>query len=370
MITRKSEVSPFNLGVKDIGNGFNPIAMTHPAISGIGPNVLYGMVLESYQFLKGLLLNGETFPITKKREGYIIVFFRDIANDESFENEEKINVFDLVLKNCKMKDKIRKILLLIYAEFIEELGDPRSFNIYQQARRIRKEDPNPEGSLLLQIKTKKTGFPFSLNSNYIIENESLLTEWGIEHFDLVCDELSNVKKEIGKRGYLFNDLIWKEFFRDFKWGWSAESRAKLFARKIQYPRSWIFHSIIIESENRVREKFDLPKIGQEKWKQEARLLELIKDSFPEYIVRHQYRAKWLGRQHLDIYIEDIAAGIEFHGLQHFEPVDFFGGKSTFKETQRRDNEKKKKCKNAGVKLYVVQEGYDIDSLVINIKDGI
>jgi hypothetical protein len=34
--------------------------------------------------------------------------------------------------------------------------------------------------------------------------------------------------------------------------------------------------------------------------------------------------KWLGRQHIDIWIPALNVGIEYHGLQHFQPVGFSG----------------------------------------------
>ena len=42
--------------------------------------------------------------------------------------------------------------------------------------------------------------------------------------------------------------------------------------------------------------------------------------------------------------------IEFDGIQHFEPIEFFGGQKEFKETQIRDNLKNKYAKDNNIKL--------------------
>lgn len=52
----------------------------------------------------------------------------------------------------------------------------------------------------------------------------------------------------------------------------------------------------------------------------------------------------------DIYISGKRIAIEYQGKQHFEPVEFFGGEEAFKETVKRDQEKKIKSKENNVKL--------------------
>jgi hypothetical protein len=71
------------------------------------------------------------------------------------------------------------------------------------------------------------------------------------------------------------------------------------------------------------------------------------------------RFKWLGRQSLDIYLSNYSIAIECQGIQHFKPIDFAGkGKQwatqSFKEIQKKDDRKLKKCLANDIKmLYVV-----------------
>lgn len=73
------------------------------------------------------------------------------------------------------------------------------------------------------------------------------------------------------------------------------------------------------------------------------------------IFEKQKRFNWLGRQSLDFYLPKYNIGIECQGEQHYKPVDF-GGKGIkwateqFKYTIKKDNIKKRKCENNGVKL--------------------
>ncbi len=52
----------------------------------------------------------------------------------------------------------------------------------------------------------------------------------------------------------------------------------------------------------------------------------------------------------DFYLTDLHACIEFDGIQHFEPVKFFGGLKGFKNRQRRDKIKNKYCEDKKIPL--------------------
>ena len=56
------------------------------------------------------------------------------------------------------------------------------------------------------------------------------------------------------------------------------------------------------------------------------------------------------RLRFDFYLSDLNICIEYDGIQHFEEVEFFGGKEAFIETQRRDKIKNDYCKDNDIKL--------------------
>ena len=61
-------------------------------------------------------------------------------------------------------------------------------------------------------------------------------------------------------------------------------------------------------------------------------------------------------------------GLEYQGAQHDKPVEFFGGQKAFEENLKRDERKRQLCKENGVKLIEVREGYSIDELILLITE--
>ena len=85
---------------------------------------------------------------------------------------------------------------------------------------------------------------------------------------------------------------------------------------------------------------------------------------------NKVRPQWL-RNHetgypleLDFYIPELKIAFEVQGLQHYEPVEYFGGVENFKKVQKRDKLKRFLCYMSGVILheYDLREGRDKESI--------
>ncbi len=76
----------------------------------------------------------------------------------------------------------------------------------------------------------------------------------------------------------------------------------------------------------------------------------------------------MGKQHFDVWFPEWKIAVEYHGLQHFEPVEFFGGQETFKKTVERDARKLALSKKNGVKLFIITEDDDQDKLIKDISN--
>jgi hypothetical protein len=122
-----------------------------------------------------------------------------------------------------------------------------------------------------------------------------------------------------------------------------------------------------EAENSFREERSVPRVG-EGWIAETNLFYEIKKAFPKNKVIHHARPEWLGRQHLDILIEDLSIAIEYQGLQHDKPIDFFGGEEAFLSNQKRDKRKKNLCKRNNIRLIYVREQYSLPQLIEEINN--
>lgn len=125
------------------------------------------------------------------------------------------------------------------------------------------------------------------------------------------------------------------------------------------------------AEDAYRQEIGMPKVG-EGWISETELFYRISDYFKNDKVIHHASPKWLGRQHLDIYLPSLNVAIEYQGAQHYEPIEFFGGQKAFERNVERDKRKKQICEKHKCVLIYADKGYDLDEIIktiVGIKDG-
>ena len=97
--------------------------------------------------------------------------------------------------------------------------------------------------------------------------------------------------------------------------------------------------------------------------------ELIK-YFEENNIPYEYQKRftWLDRKSLDFYLPNKRIAIECQGIQHFTPVDFFGGEKKYHELLKRDKAKKDLCGERGIKvIYFTHEKYYGENIFHDIK---
>ena len=105
--------------------------------------------------------------------------------------------------------------------------------------------------------------------------------------------------------------------------------------------------VIREAENIVRARHGITKVG-DGLISETLLAQHIHKHFPDAI--REYRARWLGKFRLDIYVPSVKLAIEYQGRQHYEPVSIFGGQEKFIMQQKRDERLRGLCRRQGVTL--------------------
>ena len=123
-------------------------------------------------------------------------------------------------------------------------------------------------------------------------------------------------------------------------------------RELKNERSDIYSEIVANNE------------ASSKWKSEQQVYAIVRKEYEDAI--YQYHAEWLGRKSLDVYIPSLNTAIEYQGIQHYEPLEIFGGEENFKIQQQRDMEKKKLCAENGVRL--IEWKYDIIPNLSNLKN--
>jgi hypothetical protein len=125
--------------------------------------------------------------------------------------------------------------------------------------------------------------------------------------------------------------------------------------------AWL-RAILSDLEARVCARLGIsPK--SERWKNEQALFVAVREILGGDRVKRGVSPAWLRPQHLDIFVPDLNLGIEYMGVQHFEPVDFFGGETAFRETVARDQRKEQLCKLNGVELVHVRFDQDWTALL-------
>lgn len=110
-------------------------------------------------------------------------------------------------------------------------------------------------------------------------------------------------------------------------------------------RAWA-HSILDEAYALAKKNFGpLPR-----WSNEIRLYEAIHQLFDDAVF--QYRAPWLERQSLDIYIPSIGVAVEYQGEQHYGETTYFDelGQGGYNERLLWDARKIVTCKMHGIRL--------------------
>ena len=80
---------------------------------------------------------------------------------------------------------------------------------------------------------------------------------------------------------------------------------------------------------------------------------------------YQYRPDWLGRQSLDLYIPSLSTAIEYQGVQHYLPVEFFGGEEALSQRRDLDRVKKELCEANSVRL--IEWPYSLDPTEKNVR---
>lgn len=99
---------------------------------------------------------------------------------------------------------------------------------------------------------------------------------------------------------------------------------------------------------------------QKSFPNEELLFEVGKDIIP-----------WIKSQRLDIYFPKYNIAIEYNGVQHYIPIEYFGGELGLQQTKQRDILKLQKCQNNKCQLFEIRYNYseqDYNNLVDNINN--
>lgn len=97
---------------------------------------------------------------------------------------------------------------------------------------------------------------------------------------------------------------------------------------------------------------------------------ILDDMEIEYIEQHKMD-KCIHKKSLifDFYLPKLNTVIEFNGVQHYQPVDIFGGVDNFKLIKKRDNIKEEFCLSNNIDFLVIKYDEDCKKKIINLING-
>lgn len=124
------------------------------------------------------------------------------------------------------------------------------------------------------------------------------------------------------------------------------------------------------AENETRRAAGVSGVGEGRIVAEIGLLRELEAEFPDEEIVHQARPYWLAPQSIDIYFVDRAIGVEYQGVQHSKPVEFFGGEAAFEVQQDRDAQKRAAFDDADHALIEVHPNYRLSEVVEQVRAAI
>lgn len=193
-------------------------------------------------------------------------------------------------------------------------------------------------------------------NSYLITERLDLTKIRDEHLEIV---LNSHSKSI--HDFNYNTEIYKNYLEDSLNEIGLTRKIiDLFYKELKVN--------FLKLENLIRVDHGYDEVGS-LYKEKYIFLKL-KSECPGLKIISQYSPDWLGRQRIDIYIEDVRLAIEYNGKQHYEPIVFFGGEKGLEINQKRDKIKRKRCIENNVQLIEIRYNEDINDSINFIKNQI
>lgn len=101
---------------------------------------------------------------------------------------------------------------------------------------------------------------------------------------------------------------------------------------------------------------------------ENSILSILNDLGIEYKTQYGFNdCRYINRLSFDFYLPEFNSCIEYDGIQHFKPIDFFGGEESFINQKERDSIKNKYCRKNKIDLLRIPY-YDFDNILKIIKE--
>jgi hypothetical protein len=152
-----------------------------------------------------------------------------------------------------------------------------------------------------------------------------------------------------------------------RWSQMADSSAtRDEKRELERHYTKLERKVENEFENIVRVRVGYRPIGS-RFVSETLLYTLICELYPANKVERHARPPWLMGLELDVFIPDLRLGFEYQGVQHYQPIEAWGGAKALSELQIRDAKKRALCIQNNVVMVEVRHDEPLSASVLKKK---
>jgi hypothetical protein len=116
-------------------------------------------------------------------------------------------------------------------------------------------------------------------------------------------------------------------------------------------------------ENFVRDTTGYPRVG-EGWPSETLLYKIICNLYPSEHIEMHAKPRFLEGLEIDVFLPERKLAVEYQGIQHYKPIEHWGGDKALKNLQERDARKRKLCDANGFILVYFDYDEDIDEEIV------
>ncbi len=116
-------------------------------------------------------------------------------------------------------------------------------------------------------------------------------------------------------------------------------------------------------ENFVRDSVGYSRVG-EGWPSETLLYKIICLLCPSEVIQMHAKPNFLGGLEIDIFLPNKRIAVEYQGIQHFRPIEHWGGEEALKKLRERDKRKKKLCEANGICVIYFYYNEDINEEIV------
>lgn len=223
----------------------------------------------------------------------------------------------------------------------------------------RKDKKTYDTKEFIEIANKIHNYKYNYNKSiYIKNNKKIIIECSLHgDFSQYPNNHINMKQGCPKCKHEFMRIKKDDFIKRA----NLIHNNKFDYSKVEYLNNNCFISVICPIHGDFSQKLNWHLNGNgcskcKKSKGEIKISKILDELNINYIEQYKFNDCLSSKKRclsFDFYLSSLNLCIEYNGLQHYKPVDIFGGLKRYNEQIHNDNIKKEYCKLNNIKLIII-----------------